>query len=69
MSQQTPARTIQEIEAIERIPIEERLGARSTYDLIREMAAQDAERTAIALPGGGVRSDRPTRYCQLKFFS
>ncbi|HEX4714685.1 MAG TPA: AMP-binding protein [Ktedonobacteraceae bacterium] len=60
MSQQTPAQTIQEIEAIERIPLAERLGARSTYDLIRAMAARDPERLAIALPAGVVRSDRPT---------
>ncbi|GHO56006.1 AMP-binding protein [Ktedonobacter robiniae] len=60
MSQQTPARTIQEIEAIERIPLEERFGARSTYDLIRAMAAQDPDRPAIALPAGVVCSDRAT---------
>jgi fatty-acyl-CoA synthase len=62
MSQrQTPPRTIQDIEAIEQVPLVERLTVRSTYELIEEMAAKDPERTAIALPGGEDRSDRPVR--------
>ncbi len=59
--QQMPPRTIQDIEAIEQVPLAERLTVRSTYELIQEMAAKDPERTAIALPGGGKRSDRPVR--------
>jgi fatty-acyl-CoA synthase len=59
--QQTPPRTSQDIEAIEQVPLAERLTVGSTYELIQEMAAKDPERTAIALPGGGERSDRSVR--------
>ncbi len=53
MSQrETPPRTIQDTQAIEQVPLAERLTVRSTYELIREMAARDPERTAITLPAG-----------------
>jgi fatty-acyl-CoA synthase len=59
--QQRPPRTIRDIEAIEQVPLGQRLTVRSTYELIQEMAAKGPERTAIALLGGGERSDRPVR--------
>jgi len=60
MSQrETPPRTIQDTQAIEQVPLAERLTVRSTYELIREMAARDPERTAITLPAGEERSDQP----------
>jgi len=52
-------RTIQDLEAIEHVPSASRLSVRSTYELIREAATQDPERTAIAFLSGGDRLDRP----------
>ena len=56
-----PLRTIQDLEAIKHLPRASRLTVRSTYELIREAATQDPERTAIALLAGSKRSDRPVR--------
>jgi fatty-acyl-CoA synthase len=61
LQRETPPRTIQDIEAIEQVPLAERLTVRSTYELIQAMAAKDPERTAITLLGGGERADRPVR--------
>lgn len=52
-------RTTQDLEAIEHVPSASRLSVRSTYELIREAATQNPERTAIALLSGGDRLDRP----------
>jgi len=41
-------RTIRDLEASEHVPNASRLSVRSTYELIREAATQDPERTAIA---------------------
>lgn len=46
-------RTIQDLEAIEHVPLAARLSVRSTYELIREAATKDPERTAIAFLSGG----------------
>ena len=60
MSQQEmPLRTIQDLEAVERVPLTARLTVRSTYELIRVVAAKDPERTAISLLPGGEQADRP----------
>src|SRR5438270_7377758 len=50
-------RTIQDLDTIEHVP----LTVHSTYELIREAAAKDPERTAISLLSGRNRSDRPVR--------
>ena len=52
-------RTIQDLEASEHVPLAARLSVRSTYELIREAATQDPERTAIAFLSEGDRLDRP----------
>ncbi len=52
-------RTIQDLEAIEHVPLAARLSVRSTYELIRKAAAQDPERAAIALLPAGEQADRP----------
>jgi fatty-acyl-CoA synthase len=54
-------RTIQDLEAIEHVPLAARLTIHSTYELIREAATKDPERTAITLLSGRSRSDRPVR--------
>src|SRR5260221_10525947 len=54
-------RTIQDLEAIEHVPLAARLTIHSTYELIREAATKDPERTAITLLSGRNRSDRPVR--------
>jgi hypothetical protein len=48
-------RPIQDLEAIEHVPLAARPSVRSTYELIREAATQDPERRAIAFPSGGDR--------------
>ena len=53
-----PLRTIQDLEADEHAPNGSRLSVGSTYELIREAATNDPERTAIALLAGSKRSDR-----------
>jgi fatty-acyl-CoA synthase len=52
-------RTIQDLEAIEHVPLAERLNVHSTYELIRKAATKDPERTAISLLLGGEQADRP----------
>ncbi len=52
-------RTIQDLEAIEHVPLAARLTVHSTYELIREAATKDPEHTAIAFLSGGDRMDRP----------
>ena len=52
-------RTIQDLEAIEQVPLAARLAVRSTYELMREAAAKDPERTAITLLPAGEHADRP----------
>ena len=54
-------RTIQDLEAIEYVPLAARLSVRNTYELIREAATQDPEHTAIAFLSGGDRLSTPTR--------
>ena len=54
-------RTIKDIEVIEKVPLAARLTVRSTYELIREAAAKDPERTAITLLPEGEQADRPVR--------
>ena len=56
-----PLRTIQDLEANEHVPNASRLSVGSTYELIREAATNDPERTAIALLAGSKRSDRAVR--------
>ena len=56
-----PLRTIQDLESIEHVPSASRLSVHSTYELIREAATKDPERTAIALLTGNKRSDRLVR--------
>jgi fatty-acyl-CoA synthase len=53
--------TIQDLQTIERIPFASPLIVHSTYELIREAATNDPERTAIALLAGRKRSERPVR--------
>ena len=53
-------RTIQDLEAIEHVPLAARLSVRSIYELIREAATKDPERTAIAFLSGGDRLSTPT---------
>src|SRR6266852_7460739 len=57
--QDMPLRTIQHLEAIEHVPGASRLTVHSTYELIREAAAKDPERTAIKVLTEGDQSDRP----------
>ncbi len=52
-------RTIQDLEAIEHVPLAARISVRSTYELIREAATHDPERTAIAFLSGRDGLDRP----------
>src|SRR5260370_27010046 len=59
--QDMPLRIIQDVEAIEHVPGAERLTVRSTYELIREAATNNPERTAIALLARRKRSERPVR--------
>jgi fatty-acyl-CoA synthase len=54
-------RTIQDLEASEHVPLAARLTVHSTYELIREAATKDPDRTAITLLSGRNRSDRPLR--------
>lgn len=57
--QDRPVRTTKDIEVIEKVPLAARLAVRSTYELIREAAAKDPERTAITLLPAGEQADRP----------
>ncbi len=57
--QDRPVRPTKDIEVIEKVPLAARLTVRSTYELIREAAAKDPERTAITLLPGGEQADRP----------
>jgi len=57
--QERPVRTIKDIEVIEKVPLAARLTVRSTYELIREAAAKDPERTAITLLPEGEQAGRP----------
>jgi acyl-coenzyme A synthetase/AMP-(fatty) acid ligase len=59
--QERPVRTIKAIEVIEKVPLAARLTVRSTYELIREAAAKDPERTAITLLPEGEQADQPVR--------
>ncbi len=61
-------RTIQDLEAIEHVPLAARLSVRSTYELIREAATQDPERTAIAFLSGGDRLSTATRAREISLF-
>ena len=54
-------RSIQDLEAIEHVPLAARLTVRSTYELIREAATQDLERMANAFLSGGDRLSTATR--------
>ena len=59
--QDMPLRTIQDLEAIEHVPGASRLTVHSTYELIRDAAINDPERTAIEVLTEGDQSDRPGR--------
>lgn len=59
LQQERPVRTTKDIEVIEKVPLAVRLHVRSTYELIREAAAKDPERTAITLLPEGEQADRP----------
>src|SRR6266699_4275430 len=59
--QDMPLRTTEDLEAIERMPLTARLSVRSTYELIREAATRDPDRTAITFLSGRDRSDRAVR--------
>src|SRR6266852_4279560 len=59
--QDMPLRTIQDLEAIEHVPGASRLTVHSTYELIREAATNNPERTAIKVLTEGDQSDRPGR--------
>lgn len=62
-------RTIEELEALEQVPLAVRLRVRSTYELMREVATHDPERTAIALLVGRDRSDQAERLCSRAFLN
>jgi len=59
--QERALRPIQGLEATRHVPNAERLTIRSTYALIREVAAKAPEQTAITLHAEGERLDRPIR--------
>ena len=59
--QDLPLRTIQDLKAIEHVPGASRFTIHSTYELIREAATNDPERTAIALHSGRNRSYQSER--------
>ena len=47
MSSHPPIRTIRDIEALERVPLEERIVSWDVYELIRRGAARDPDKTAL----------------------
>jgi fatty-acyl-CoA synthase len=56
--QETSAQTIQDFSGSKDIQKISRLSVCSTYELIRDVAVRDSERTAVVLPAGGEQADQ-----------
>ena len=62
-------RSTADVEAFERVPIEQRMDSFNTYDMLKRGAAIDPEATAISFFASGDRYDRPAAVSYRDFMS
>lgn len=60
--------TLEDLQALEAVPFEDRIEHSSTYDLLRDKASQYADRTALSFLLQGSADEEPIRYSYQELF-